>query len=570
MKIQNLSDGIQLSDELQNELEWYRHYRKFVPKEYLDAKASMINRYFREHNIKGVVVGVSGGIDSVLVLAIFHYIKTQTNSPLIDIIPAILPYSTLKKGTSGQASSKRLATKACNAFNLKPVTANLSDPIISLQEQFEQSTDWATGQLVTNLRTPVFYFLASANSEKGNLTVVSGTTNLDEGAYIGYFAKVGDCMVDIQPISDLHKSEVVKLAKYLGVPNDIINAIPKGDVFDNRSDEQMIGTSYDFVELYFHLHTREERFHSDRVKSWTDQDHECYNRLAARIEKIHSLNSHKYIKGSNAIHFDVMPSNISKGWCNQPILNLNIGFTPPSSTQLAHAHFEGYSPRVNTCPTESHNLHEVYEDVLTASECKKLSKQFEALAMYNVGPHGGHLNEAPIKGSTRSKTYDIPLAKYLFGRYQQVLPSQFKYIDPLWAEVRGVKEGYYRPVAINPYFRFMKYKKGDLLLPHYDSETHFGDQFVTLDSIVLYLSDSTTTGATTFVSDPQHGLNPLLWSFEDHNLPASNEIIYKSVFPHMGRMLVFDHRLLHAGDEIKNAHVVKKIVRTDLIYQYLG
>ena len=55
----------------------------------------------------------------------------------------------------------------------------------------------------------------------------SGTTNRDEGAYLGFFGKASDGMVDLQPISDLHKSEVRALATRLGVPAEIVEAAPR-------------------------------------------------------------------------------------------------------------------------------------------------------------------------------------------------------------------------------------------------------------------------------------------------------------------------------------------------------
>ncbi|WP_258957573.1 hypothetical protein [Legionella sainthelensi] len=42
--------------------------------------------------------------------------------------------------------------------------------------------------------------------------------NRDEGSYVGFFGKASDAMVDIQLISDLHKSEVKKLALFLNIP----------------------------------------------------------------------------------------------------------------------------------------------------------------------------------------------------------------------------------------------------------------------------------------------------------------------------------------------------------------
>ena len=57
-------------------------------------------------------------------------------------------------------------------------------------------------------------------------------------------------MVDLQSIGDFHKSEVYAIAKYLSLPEEIINEPPKGDVWDGRTDEQMIGATYDQIELF--------------------------------------------------------------------------------------------------------------------------------------------------------------------------------------------------------------------------------------------------------------------------------------------------------------------------------
>ena len=63
-------------------------------------------------------------------------------------------------------------------------------------------------------------------------SVIVGTTNRDEGLYLGYIGKASDGMVDLQPISDLHKSQVRLVAKYLDVPQSILDVTPTGDMFD--------------------------------------------------------------------------------------------------------------------------------------------------------------------------------------------------------------------------------------------------------------------------------------------------------------------------------------------------
>lgn len=59
-----------------------------------------------------------------------------------------------------------------------------------------------------------------------------GTGNHDEDGYLGYFCKAGDGVVDVQLISDLHKSEVFKVGAELGVPESILRSPPSADLWD--------------------------------------------------------------------------------------------------------------------------------------------------------------------------------------------------------------------------------------------------------------------------------------------------------------------------------------------------
>src|SRR5690606_27646773 len=114
---------------------------------------------------------------------------------------------------------------------------------------FEQN-NWDEGQLASIVRTPCLYYNAAILQSQGFKSIVVGTTNRDEGSYIGFFGKASDAMVDLQPIADIHKSEVYEVAKLLNIPQEIIDAKPRGDVYDGRCDEEMIGAPYWFLEMY--------------------------------------------------------------------------------------------------------------------------------------------------------------------------------------------------------------------------------------------------------------------------------------------------------------------------------
>lgn len=77
-----------------------------------------------------------------------------------------------------------------------------------------------------------------------------GTGNKDEDGYLAYFCKAGDGVVDVQLIADLHKSEVFRVGKELGVPSSILDAAPSADLWDGQTDEDEMGFTYDFIELW--------------------------------------------------------------------------------------------------------------------------------------------------------------------------------------------------------------------------------------------------------------------------------------------------------------------------------
>jgi SNF2 family DNA or RNA helicase len=84
------------------------------------------------------------------------------------------------------------------------------------------TSNWASGQLVSNIRAPAIYFANALNFKNENNAVVCGTINRDEGAYVGYFGKVSDSVVDLQLIFDIHKSEVNNLATYFQKRNALL------------------------------------------------------------------------------------------------------------------------------------------------------------------------------------------------------------------------------------------------------------------------------------------------------------------------------------------------------------
>lgn len=317
MKIYNDFKIESLTPNLQKKLEDYRNKREFDVNQTLILKSRKINNYFKEYNLSTAIVAVSGGVDSALVLALIDYASKQENSPIKKVVPICIPAYT-NKGVTGQDAAYSRASKLCEKLNIEMLSLDLSESANFLGNEIEKSSylesdNWSKGQFVPYLRTTSLYYYATLFTQNGNKAVIVGTTNADEGQYIGYFGKASDGLVDIQLISDLHKSEVYELSKLLNVTEEIINISPTGDMYDSRLDEEVFGAPYGFIELYrYYLNLEEEQ--KVQFENELNNEKELFLKLKNNLENMHSYNKHKYLGCSPAIHLDVLDAKVKNGW----------------------------------------------------------------------------------------------------------------------------------------------------------------------------------------------------------------------------------------------------------------
>lgn len=318
MQIHNPNTHMLLSKELSDFLAKLRSERNFSAQIYINKKTAAINKYMRKHSLNSCVVGISGGIDSAVTLGIIFNASLLKDSPIKKIVPVLMPIFS-KEGATNQKQSIYLGKIVTNKFKLKPFVLDLT----RIHEISKKTVDknikidgkgWASGQLVTYIRTPVLYYITSLLSQAGYHSIVCGTTNRDEGAYLGFFGKASDGMVDLQIISDIHKSEVYDLARLMGIPKEVIESIPSGDTYNGRTDEEFFGTTYDFVELYILYLTLLTKSKQEKIQQkWSIKTKKQFKILVDRLEKIHNYNNHKYL-GSPSVHLDIYDRKISGGW----------------------------------------------------------------------------------------------------------------------------------------------------------------------------------------------------------------------------------------------------------------
>lgn len=318
MKVYNEQSDKKISNQLKQILEDVRIKRNFNPRTYIDEKANLLNAYMRKSKLKACVIAISGGIDSAVVLGIVKKASMMPNSPIEKIVPMLLPISK-SIGVTNQEDATLRGKELCEMLDLKPYVVDLSlvnneirnslEPVLGITGEA-----WAIGQLGPYSRTPILYYTTSLLNQAGFGAIICGTTNKDEGAYLGYVGKASDGLVDVQIISDIHKSEVYKVAKELGIPSSIIDVTPSGDMYDKRTDETVFGASYDFVELYLNYLNMENK--QEFIESLDEESKAQFEFYGKNLENLHRYNSHKYISKSPAVHLDLYDSSVKGGWDN--------------------------------------------------------------------------------------------------------------------------------------------------------------------------------------------------------------------------------------------------------------
>lgn len=203
--------------------------------------ARWLDEYAAQANVKGFVVGVSGGIDSAVVSALAA--RTGRTTLLLDMPIRQHP---------DQLERARLHIR-----NLQRQYANVNAQTVDLTDTFQ------TFEQTVGIHQTAFdnqpLSLANARSRLRMLTLyyygqihgllVTGTGNKIEDFGVGFFTKYGDGGVDISPIADLTKTQVYRLAESLNIIEAIRKAVPTDGLWDTeRTDEQQMGASYPELE----------------------------------------------------------------------------------------------------------------------------------------------------------------------------------------------------------------------------------------------------------------------------------------------------------------------------------
>lgn len=198
-----------------------------------------LKNYAENAKIKGLVIGVSGGIDS----AVTSVLCAETGLPTLCLEMPI--HQAKSHVTRAQEHISFLKKKYRNVRDIRVDLTPVFDEFkIQIPETEKTTYEMALANTRARLRMTTLYYFAGLEGY-----IVVGTGNKVEDFGVGFYTKYGDGGVDVSPIADLMKSEVYQLGEYLQIPDSIIKAKPSDGLFgDARSDEDQLGASYDELE----------------------------------------------------------------------------------------------------------------------------------------------------------------------------------------------------------------------------------------------------------------------------------------------------------------------------------
>ncbi len=208
-----------------------------------------------ESGSKGLVFGLSGGIDSAVVAALAK--KAFPDDALGIIMPC-----------HSNPEDEEHANLVAEALNIETKKVNLTNVYDLFLSELE-STDniLALSNIKPRFRMTTLYYYAQIRRY-----LVAGTSNKSEFT-VGYFTKHGDSGVDILPIVDLLKEEVFELARYLSIPDVIINKIPTAGLWENQTDEKEMGFSYKELDGYIKNEEVDENIKEKIEKMYKRSEH---------------------------------------------------------------------------------------------------------------------------------------------------------------------------------------------------------------------------------------------------------------------------------------------------------
>lgn len=206
-----------------------------------DELVEWLKQHITQAGAKGAVVGLSGGIDSAVVMALCNLAFPHNTLGVMmpcDSDPIDLQYA------AEHAKQEQVRTVTVDLTSTWKHMISVIDAVCESQAADADTLRGIQANVKPRLRMTTLYYIAAQHNY-----LVVGTENLPE-IMLGYSTKYGDAGVDLMPLANLLKREVRALAAVLNVPCNIIERTPTAGLWHGQTDEQEMGLNYEEIDCF--------------------------------------------------------------------------------------------------------------------------------------------------------------------------------------------------------------------------------------------------------------------------------------------------------------------------------
>ena len=241
------------------------------PAEEVETRAQFLANYLGDTGMRGFVLGISGGQDSLLagLLATRAVDIRRKEGNDAEFHAVLLPYGAQADRADALLAIDTISPDVVHDFNIKQPTDAFADSFAATEHTALR--DYDKGNVKARMRMIAQYALASHHG-----LLVIGTDHAAE-AVTGFYTKYGDGGADVLPLAGLTKRQGRQMLKQLGAPRLFTEKAPTADLLDTtpgQADETELGLRYTVIDDYL-------------------EGKEIEPELAAAIEQRFAMTSHK-------------------------------------------------------------------------------------------------------------------------------------------------------------------------------------------------------------------------------------------------------------------------------------
>jgi len=204
-----------------------------------DSAARRCSDFIRETidavGAAGVVIGLSGGIDSAVAAALA--VKALGADRVHGVY---LPYRL--SHPSSLADAKAVAEN----LGIQAEYHDITDMADAMLDGVPDDALLRRGNVMARCRMVVLYDVSARDG-----SLVLGTGNRTE-TLLGYATLHGDAAFALNPLGDLYKAEVRALARHLELPEAVLTKAPSADLWEDQTDEGELGFTYAEADRLLH------------------------------------------------------------------------------------------------------------------------------------------------------------------------------------------------------------------------------------------------------------------------------------------------------------------------------